>query len=359
MNGPTSAISVQASAYGHDGISVYPSYENATIYGFGIVEFTAVASDTGEKTVSIEVRALSGNIVTTKNISVSMLAVQGPGSLNLTIANKSFTGTISGRGQEKIDYYVSKSSQVDSVTYWSHCTYIGFFGGVLPEPQQCGTNTWGFDTGDSSCNVFAYDGDNRYYCFAIQGDSANASSVGQQFGYVYNITMHIANASLSLQVGLTNNATKGVLTNSNGGNYGYAMVTSVYGPDVYPVPYLSYAVLVKSNSMYPVNISRYSAYSNIYNQVTQLLSIYNSSGGADLGYLEGLITQLNKNASQLVNSQQVNDSACLLTSQVYPSYYSCATHDLSYNILVHLNGSQYSDTNKTFYIGSSTVKVIG
>ena len=97
----------------------------------------------------------------------------------------------------------------------------------------------------------------------------------------------------------------------------------------------------------------------MYNQVTQLLNIYNSTGGADLGYIKGLISELNKSANRLIGLQKAGNPACYLTSQHYPMYYSCATHDLGFNILVHLNGSQYSSTNRTFYIGSSVVRVLG
>ncbi len=354
------AISVLASASGQ-GISVYPSWQNSTFRGFGILEFTAIAGSSGAKSVSIEASATSGNTTITRNQSVVMIALQGPSldASNPASVNASFTGSIVENGQQRMDYYVSKPSQIYNVTYWSHCTYIGFFGGILPEPAQCGANTWGFDTGDSSCNVFAYDGDNRFYCFALQGDNANASSIGQQSGYLYNITLRISNASLALQATLTDNASSGELINSNGGEYGYAEITSVYAPDVYPVPYLAYAVLGKQNRISAVNISAYSNYSSMHNQVTQLLNIYNSTGGADLGYIEGLISELNRSASRLASSQPVNGSACLPTSQSYPTYYSCTTHSLNFNILVHLNGSQYSSANKTFYIGSSVVKVEG
>lgn len=353
-------INVKANASGYYGISVYPSYQNATINGFGILQFTAVAGSTGEKVVSVNASASYNGTTITKAASVRVLAVQEPGQpANLTTQNASFAGSILENGQEAIGYQVSKPNEVSNVTYWSHCAYIGFFGGVLPEPEQCGSNTWGFDTGDSSCNVFAYDGDNRYYCFALQSDDANASQIGQQSRYIYNASLYIRNSTLSLHANFTNNKTESALTSGNGGDYGYAEVTSTYAPDVYPVPYLSYAVLGRGGRAYPVNISAYSAYSGLYGQVIQLLDIYNSSGGADLGYLEGLIAELNKSAGSLIGSKQVNSSICTLIWQQGSPLYLCETHDLSYGITVHLNGSEYTNVNKTVYIGSSVVRVIG
>ncbi len=353
-------INVKANASGYYGMSVYPSYQNATIQGFGIMQFTAVAGSIGEKAVSVNASATYGSTMITKRASIRILAVQGSGQpANLTTPNASFTGSIVENGQESIKYQVSKPSEVNNVTYWSHCAYIGFFGGVLPEPEQCGSNTWGFDTGDSSCNVFAYDGDNRYYCFALQNDGANASQIGQQSGYIYNASLYISNSTLSLHANFTNNKTESALTSDNGGDYGYAEMTSVYAPDVYPVPYLSYAVLGRVGSAYPINISAYSAYSGLSSQVIQLLDIYNSTGGADLGYLEGLIAELNRSAGSLLDSKQVNSSICKLVGQQGGEMYSCETHDLSYSITVHLNGSEYAGVNKTVYIGSSAVRVIG
>ncbi len=351
-------IKVNASVEGYGGVSVYPGYINTTVNGFGVLGFVAVPGYPGEKEVVIRVHASAGNVSLSRNITAHMFAARESGTANQTYTNStSFSGTVSQAG-ERINYYASKQSRIQNVTYWSHCAYHGFFGGVEPEEAQCGPNTWGFDTGDSSCNPFAYNGDDRFYCFANSSDNANASSIGQQSGYDFNATLRLQNSSLSLQASFTNNATDSKLIGKNGEVYGNAVVTGVYGPDVYPVPYLAYAVLEGPRGTYPINISGYSAYSSLDGQVVQLLGVYNTSGGADLGYIEGLISELNSKAAYLIASPQSNSSECSLVKQAGSSYLSCSTQDLAYNILVSMNSSRYPNINQTLYLGSSVVEVI-
>lgn len=358
VDAPNGATDVKASVHVDGNAAFYPSYVNSTITDFGMDEFTLIPKFPGVETVEITASATSGTQFLQKNASVIVMALSGSGSVNTSSPETSLSGGIVIDAQEKINYAIPAQGPVSNITYWSHCTYHGWFsGGVLPEPDQCGSNTWGFDTGDSSCNQFMYNGDDRYYCFSTQPLGADAGGVGQQSGYVYNVTLRISNNSLQLQVNLSNIHPIGTLRSQNGGDYGYARVMGVYGPDVYPVPYLTYAVLSKQENAYPVSITRYAAYSSIYSQVTQLLNAYNSSGGADLGYLEGLLSQLDRNASMLVNASQLINTDCNLSSM--GTVYSCGTNDLSYTVLVHLNSSQYSMLNETLYSGSSAIEVRG
>jgi hypothetical protein len=363
VDDPGHSISVNAMAISGAGISIYPNATRTKFEGFGIMAFSLVPTSPGSSQVMVSFSATAGNSSVSKQITRTVIVENQPmpGSYAVTNATKqpAFGGYITN-DYERIDYPTSAQAEAYDVTYWSHCAYHDdWTGNVEPENQQCGLNTWGFDTGDPLCNPYAWNGDDRYYCFARVNEGINVSTLLQNFGYSYSITLHLSNSTLNLSAQLSSAADTANVIGNNGKIYGTAAVEGAYGQNVYPTPYSSYAVIYSGSNARAVNISTYSAYSTTQYDLVQQLTAYNNTGGGNLGYIESLINTLNSQETILGGAPEAASDQCALDGVNGTIEYSCnATTPISFNILVEMNRTLYQKVNQTLYMQDSEVRIV-
>ncbi len=356
VNAPGQSVTVNSTIAGYDGLSISPTQLSSVVNGFGILVFSAVPESQGLKRILDHVVATGNNVLLVENLTGRLIAYPSKGGMTggPNLSSQSLTGSIRGSG-ERINYPLAQPSALYNFWYASHCAYHGWYsGGVLPEPAQCGGNTWGFDTPDNRCNPYTWDGEDRYYCFGAQPLKLNVSVIGQQKSYAYNVIVGIQNSSLSLRANLSSSKNYSQLVSSAGVVYGYARLLEAYGSDAYPVPYSAYVAL-QNGTYHLVNMSGYTRYSASYANLVGQLDAYNNSYSSNPGGMAQLVNIFNGQESAFAGSGYANSSAC---NFVGTEYLSCnASQPLSFVVELHLNGSKYSDLNQTLYLGSSIVEI--
>jgi hypothetical protein len=353
-------ITANVKVFSGQGVSEYPGQISKKLNQFGIIPFNIMPLNSGEKTLSLQFTLSSLNISITKNITEEFEAVsQGPQE-NHTENNFTSITALSGRispDLEATGYRVSQDSPAYTITYWSHCTYHNWWtGNIEPENQQCGAGTWGFDTGDPTCNPYVWNGDDRYYCFAEQQNNENVGSIGEKPSYIYNITLYLYNSTVSMQAGLSSSSQTGSLLGKNNKTYGTVSVEKVFGQEAYPLPYSNYVVLYAGSTGKIINISKYSSYSATWSSLMQQFNAYNNTGGGNLGYAESLISALNNEQSAIESAPSINNSGCKLQNSSLLVVCN-ATEPLSFVINVTLNSTMFQNANQIIYMQGSEVNV--
>ncbi len=345
---------------GGQGVTEYPSQISERLNRFGVLSFNIMPLNAGEKNLSIQFTLNSINSSISKNITEEFEAISQAPIANHTSNNITPSTALSGSISsivEEIGYPISQKIPLYAITYWSHCTYHNWWtGNIEPENQQCGAGTWGFDTGDPTCNPYVWNGDDRYYCFAKQQNNQSIGDIGQKPSYIYNVTLYLHNSSVSMKAELNSSSQAGMLLGKNNKIYGTASVAKVYGNAAYPPYYSNYVVFYVNGSGRIINTSKYSAYSNTWSSLMQQFDAYNNTGGGNLGYVESLISSLNGEKAAINSTLAVNGSGCTLQSSI--SLIECnATEPLSFVINVTLNSTMFQNPNQTIYIQGSEVSV--
>ncbi len=344
------------------GIAEYPNQISKQFNGFGVLSFAIMPLHSGDIALPLYFTLTSSNGSIKKNLTETFDAVGQSTIINRPSNNSTKYSQLSGQissSLEEIGYYASQNGPAYAMTYWSHCTYHNWWtGGVEPENQQCGPNTWGFDTGDPNCNPFIWNGDDRYYCFARQQSSFSTGSIGQKPNYIYSITLYLTNATVSMYAKLNSSSSSGKVLGKNGDEYGTARVVDEYGQPAYPLPYSSYSIIYSDGTGKIINISSYSAYSTTWYDLVQQLNAYNNTGGGNLGYIESLISTLNNEQLELSHAAVIDNSGCSAGNLSSQYAIICnATSPLDFIINITLNPTIFQNVNQTIYMQGSEVRV--
>ncbi len=258
-----------------------------------------------------------------------------------------YSAYISGRN-ESVRYKL-KSSEVQSLSSSSHCTYQSWTYYTFPILYQCGTNdAWEYMVSSGAC---ASNGGpfTETICIAPGPSGYNLSSISQTASYSYsmNLTIYLGEAFMS-RISSSNSVSPITLMGREVGN---ATVESVSSQQLPP----SGAILSGAKSGY-VNSTDLSGYENSLVNLDSVLGYYNSSW---------VSSDIASEIQQTVSSYG-NYEGRLLSSPGNATQYDCIQHagmlqcNASYPFLYVINAyisPKYFSGNKTVYFEGSMIRV--
>ncbi|MDE1854922.1 MAG: hypothetical protein KGH57_01205 [Candidatus Micrarchaeota archaeon] len=258
--------------------------------------------------------------------------------LTTTYSYASYSAAISNRS-ERLSYGIGAPSPVINLTQFSHCSYHGFYGGLLNISQQCGTsNAWEYLAGYDCWYSGAY-------CIIPHELNFSTETIAGQRAYAYNFTLTLESplGTMRSEISSGENSSRVML---GGSVVGSASVSSVSSAD--PVP--SVALADNSGSYTTANQTILSIYSQDKNTLFPMLAFYNGTGvgGETQASIEQAIGAYASAQLHLVESNGTRP-ACAVSG----SAYTCnAVSPFLYLVNVTLSPSLGPFNQTVYYLGS-------
>jgi len=331
-------------------VSVIPSnYKDNTFSGLALFSFSLIPFKQGPINLTVKANLTEYNTTLYRQVNTSSYAMYSIHSANNT--NQQYSAKIDVH-KEALIYAFSKPTHLYYVTQGNHCSLIDFFGQQLSIGAQCGNAKWYFFGFDSVC-YYNYMVQTKTYCVYLNNKTSEYANMSSKPSYMYNITLYISNATLSLHSNLTNSNSNAILFDDSGKIYGIVSVgseISASGPDYSK----SLIGMINATSAYTVNKTAYDAYAQRLSDLEYTLGYYNGSGMG--GSIEETIGVFNTSSITFANAIRYSPQGCTLESEYGNRYYSCNPFPPFgfQNITVFLRNYTKS---QTINVGSSVIEI--
>ena len=334
------------------GVDITPSSYSDLPGGSQILDFSLFPESSGSIALSVNALIQANNTMQWINGTYNAYAVyQNQSSTNQSTALQA----IISRRNESVAYALSTPQNVGSYYVWFHCpAHDWVWGYILPEPAQCGPNTWGFII-NGNCDQNDAVGWDNYMCVRVNSTNQSVSTVSQAYHKNYSIGVSLYNASLKLHANLTSNVNSSLVESQNGSVFGNAIVQSVSGDGYLPEPASSLVLLDNGSSSFMVNSSYYGSYETVATSLIQNLKAYNGSwiqqGQQEL--VSSLANDTNKAQKALVSALPAKEDGC----GVIGSSYVCTPFSQFYYSIWVFPANSFKVANQSINTGGSTVQI--
>ena len=312
-----------------DHMEAIPSkFYNTPIAQVQIFSFTVIPESVGRLNITINsaVQTESGVSHMIKNVTTYSVLQSG---LALTPNGTSpplFVPTLT-ENHARVLSNISPQGNITYLSEWSHCGYIGFWGHELSMQAECGGNAkWYYYMFSGPCY---YDDGVVWATTCVYENTMNSTlySIGVQNRYVYNDTLLLSNASESGTLYSSISSSENVsLLRESGNNTSAGNVTVGGQVTAYtPTQDYSYYVLRRSENFTIINSSAASQYTQLLNNLNDVLGYYNGSeiGDSELATIQQTISSYNRGAASLYNSTKADSPCAIYQYNTSTTLYSC------------------------------------
>lgn len=308
--------------------SIAPTaYQNITVSGLTLLQFSLVPNAQGFVTVNAQVNFSGYN--------ASLSATTYAEDQNAQNGTSSALGAYVDRLNESLAYAPAAPSNITGVTEWSHCSFdsSGNPGGM---GRECGTaDGWYFWTINYDCYYSSYVL-TRSYCFFPEYANATVSQISAAPKFEYGLNLSFYGQGVDAYAAL-NSSTNSSRVLSGGMAIGNASVAQV--TETAPQSYQNYLIM-NSSGLRIVNQSAYSAYQQAMNNFRSMFDYYNFSNPGNMQSLDQAAAALNSAVIKLTSTTPGSIPGCSLKAYNNQSVLSCTPiSPFYYYINAALSGS--------------------